>query len=207
MKIQHRTFPERHRDRAVILDRDGTINIEVGYLTQANDFRLIPGTPEAIKAFNNLGLRVVVVTNQAGIARGFLSETTLEAIHRSMGHTLRRHNASVDAVYYCPHHPTDGFGPYKVNCECRKPKPGMLKRAAAELDIDLSQSFIVGDKLTDLEAGRSVGCSMVLVRTGYGPESERNLEQCGVHPEHIAEDLLAASKWIVDKIKRSDNNT
>jgi D-glycero-D-manno-heptose 1,7-bisphosphate phosphatase len=184
-------------DRCVFLDRDGTINEEVNYLSDPDQLRLIGGAAEAIKRLNGGGFKVVVITNQAGIARGYFSEATLQQIHRELEKMLRAQEAHIDAIYYCPHHPTAGIGVYKIDCNCRKPKPGLLERAARELNLDLRQSFVVGDKSADLQAGNAVGCRAILVRTGYGRESEMEMANGEFLPEHVADDLLEASRWIL----------
>ncbi len=185
------------RNRAVFLDRDGTINEEVNYLSHPDQLRLIGGAAEAIKRLNGAGFKTVVITNQAGIARGYFSEATLQQIHRELDKMLRAQEAHLDAIYYCPHHPTAGIGVYKINCNCRKPKPGLLEQSARELNLDLRQSFIVGDKPADLQAGDAVGCRTILVRTGYGRESEKEMADGEFQPEYVADDLLAAAQWIL----------
>jgi D-glycero-D-manno-heptose 1,7-bisphosphate phosphatase len=186
-------------NRAVFLDRDGTINEEVNYLSQPEQLRLIDGAAEAIKRLNQAGWKVVVVTNQAGIARGYFSEAALRQIHLELEKIFRAQGAHIDAIYYCPHHPTAGIGIYKADCDCRKPKPGLLERAASELQIDLRRSFVVGDKRSDLEAGYAVGCRKVLVRTGYGIESEKEFFGHAWQPEFIADNLPAAAQWILQQ--------
>jgi D-glycero-D-manno-heptose 1,7-bisphosphate phosphatase len=184
-------------NRGVFLDRDGTINDEVHYLSQPQQFKLIKGAAEAINLLNQAGFKVVVFTNQSAVARGFLSEARLQAIHQLMADRLRAQGAYLDGIYYCPHHPTAGVGPYKVACHCRKPKPGMLERAARELAIDLGQSFVVGDTMSDLEAGYAAGCRNILVRTGYGLEQEALFNGHHFQPDYVAEDLWAATEWII----------
>jgi len=138
-------------NRAVFIDRDGTINRDVPYCSRPEDFELLPGAAEAIKLLNEHGFKVVVVTNQSGIARGYFTEETLARIHDKMRRELAKHGARVDAIYYCPHHPED-------NCECRKPKPKMVLQAAKDLDIDLSQSYVIGDDDKDIDLARRAGC-------------------------------------------------
>lgn len=183
--------------RAVFLDRDGTINEEVCYLSHVNQLRLIDGAGEAIRLLNESGFKVVVVTNQSGVARRYFPEETVEHVHNVMQKMLRAADAHIDAIYYCPHHPTEGIGPYQIECDCRKPQPGMLKTAAEELDVDLSRCFIVGDKISDLEAGHEVGCRTVLVRTGYGVEMEKEFRHYTFQPDYVANDILEASRWIL----------
>jgi D-glycero-D-manno-heptose 1,7-bisphosphate phosphatase len=154
--------------RAVFLDRDGTINIEVQYLSKVEDFQFIPGVPLALKRLKDAGFLLVVVTNQSGIGRGYYDEAALKAVHDHMHQELAAYGAAVDACYFCPHHPKHASGPYLKECDCRKPMPGMLLQAARELDIDLAASFMIGDKLADVEAGLKAGCTPLLVLTGYG---------------------------------------
>jgi D-glycero-D-manno-heptose 1,7-bisphosphate phosphatase len=153
---------------AVFLDRDGTIIDEVNYLSRVEQVRLLPGAAGAIRRWNAAGVRVVVVTNQAGVARGMFPEVRVGEVHAHLSAVLAAAGARVDAYYYCPHHATAGVGEYRVACDCRKPRPGMLLAAARDLGLDLSRSWMVGDKPCDLEAGAAAGCRTVLVRTGYG---------------------------------------
>ena len=156
------------KKRAVFLDRDGTINVEREYLHKIEDFEFIPGTPEAIRALKSAGFLVIVVSNQSGIARGYFDEQAVKTLHRHIQDKLSWHGTSIDAFYFCPHHPTKGVGDHKAVCNCRKGEPGMLLQAAKEHDIDLANSFMVGDKLADVEAGVRAGCQSILVLTGYG---------------------------------------
>lgn len=160
--------------QAVFLDRDGTINVERDYLYRPEEFVFIPGAVEAIRQFNRSGFLVVVVSNQSGVARGYYGEEEVRLLHRHIDRLLQEAGARVDAWYFCPHHP-DGREPYNRSCECRKPKTGMLRQAAEELGIDLKRSWMIGDKLIDVEAGLAAGCRSVLVLTGYGREECRSL--------------------------------
>jgi len=186
-------------NRAVFLDRDGTINEDVHRLSRLDQFRLLPHVAEAIKQLNMAQFKVVVITNQAVIARGTISEEALAEIHKAMREMLRAQGACVDAVYYCPHHPTAGDGPLTITCNCRKPQPGMLLQAAEELDIALEHSFMVGDKISDLASGQAAGCRTALVRTGYGAEAEQQLDGHALQPDYVAPDLLEAVKWILQQ--------
>ena len=179
--------------RAVFLDRDGTINVEKEYLHRVEDFEFIPGALEAIRLIGDAGFLVVVVTNQSGIGRGFYDEAALERLHSFMDMELERVGAKIDAYYFCPHHPSHGQGKYAVDCACRKPLPGMLLQAAADLGIDLAASFIVGDKLADVAAGLAAGCRPFLVMTGYGAESAGEMPPGG----RLVPDILAAAREIV----------
>ncbi len=180
------------KNSAVFLDRDGTINEEVGYLSRLDELKLIAGTPEAIRLINEAGMKVVVITNQSGVARGYFSEDFVETVHRRINEILREQGARIDRFYFCPHHPVYGNGPYKIACSCRKPESGLFLRASEELDINLSRSYVVGDMLKDIDAGKRVGARGVLVRTGYG----QNISQTD-KPVYIAEDVLDAVKWIL----------
>lgn len=150
------------------MDRDGTINVEVQYLNKVEDFQFIPGVPEALKRLKEAGFLLVVVTNQSGIGRGIYDEEALARIHEHMHEDLARYGAAIDACYFCPHHPEHAKGHYLQECACRKPLPGMLQQAAADLDIDLGASYMIGDKLADVEAGINAGCTSLMVLTGYG---------------------------------------
>ena len=142
---------------AVFLDRDGTINEEVGYLDSLDKLKIIPSAYEAIRLINLSGMKAVVITNQAGVAKGFFTEEFVNLINERLQADLLRMGASIDKFYYCPHHPTEGIGIYRQVCNCRKPAPGMLLNAAQELNIDLTQSYLVGDRFRDMEAGKKGG--------------------------------------------------
>ncbi|MEK7374927.1 MAG: HAD family hydrolase, partial [Thermodesulfobacteriota bacterium] len=144
---------EGKKQAAVFLDRDGTINEEVGYLDRIEKLRLIPGAAEAIRLINESGMKAIVVTNQSGVARKFFDEASVDEVHARLRDMLRAEGAFLDGVYYCPHHPTEGRGDYLRTCDCRKPAPGLLLRAAEELQLDLARSYMVGDTLKDIEAG------------------------------------------------------
>ena len=183
---------------AVLMDRDGTICQEVGYLDSIERFRLIPRSAAAIKLLNNRGLKTVVITNQSGVARGFFSEARVAELHTELSRQLQKEGAFLDGIYYCPHHPSEGYEPYRRICDCRKPASGLLMRAAQDLRLDLSLSYIIGDRFLDLECGERVGAKGVLVLTGYGKEELATYEESrGKQPSFIAEDLYEAVKWIL----------
>lgn len=185
----------------VFLDRDGVVNEEVDYLHEPDRVVLVGGTAEAIAALNRAGVAVVVVTNQAGIARGMYTERELAAVTARIGELLGAAGARLDGSYFCPHHPDAGIGPYRVACGCRKPAPGMLERAAAELGLDLGRAAIVGDKASDLAAGRAVGCAAVLVRSGYGAREEERIAATGEPPPDAVFDTLAAAvPWLLARL-------
>lgn len=164
-KVQARNL--RHPQRAIFLDRDGTINQYVGFLRNIGDFELLPGTAEAIRAINQSGYLAIVATNQPVIARGEVTEAELREIHNKMETLLGREGAYIDALYYCPHHPHKGFAgeipALKIDCDCRKPKPGMLLKAAEDYNIDLSRSWMIGDGENDVRAGQAAGCRTIRI--------------------------------------------
>ncbi|MGY4707723.1 D-glycero-beta-D-manno-heptose 1,7-bisphosphate 7-phosphatase [Candidatus Bipolaricaulota sp. J31] len=173
--------------KAVFLDRDGVVIRQVeGYLDDPEEVELLPGAARAIKRLREAGFAVVVVTNQAGIGHGRLTEGTLAEIHRRLAEELSREGAALDGIYHCPHTPED-------RCPCRKPAPGMLLRAAEELGLDLTRSYMVGDMTTDIEAGKRAGCFTVLVRTGFGGSDGRS--DC--EPDAVCDDLPAACELIL----------
>jgi histidinol-phosphate phosphatase family protein len=180
----------------VFLDRDGTLIEEVGYLDRLDRMALFPWTVDAVRCLNRAGLPVVVVTNQAGVARGFFDEPFVGETHRHLSDRLAAGGARVDGYYYCPHHPDAPLAEYRVRCDCRKPLPGMLHRAARDLAVDLTRSFIVGDRWLDIELASAVGATGILVLTGYG-RHEADRPKPGVTPAFIAGSLIDAVCWIL----------
>ena len=184
-------------NRAVFIDRDGTISEEVGYINHVSRFRLFPYSAAALKQLHDNGYLAIVVTNQAGVARGYFSEEMVQAIHKQMTKDLESSGARVDAIYYCAHHPTVGEPPYQLDCDCRKPKPGLLLRAARDYDIDLANSWMVGDRYSDIELAANAGVKSALVLSGYGRgEWEHQRDNWTTQPDLVAEDLLAAVNQI-----------
>jgi len=189
--------------RAVFLDRDGTINEivsfpELGLLDSplsSEQFSLLPGAAEAISIFNRLGLEVVVASNQPGIAKGKMTEEAFEKVRSRMRKELGENGAHVDAEYYCLHHPLAKDIRYRVDCECRKPKPGLLLKAARDHDLNLSRSYVVGDSLTDIEAGKTVGCRTFLIGN-LKCDLCRLMEDERVKPDLIVPSLLSAAEII-----------
>ncbi len=181
---------------AVFLDRDGTLLEEAGYLDRLERLVFFPFTIDAVRLLNRAGLAVVVVTNQAGIARGIFKESFVAEAHQHITDRLAAGGARVDGFYYCPHHPEAVIEEFRRTCECRKPKPGMLTRAAADLDLALDRSFVVGDRWHDLEAGQQVGARTLLVRTGYGRTEEASPKP-EVRPSAIVDNVMEAVSWIL----------
>jgi D-glycero-D-manno-heptose 1,7-bisphosphate phosphatase len=175
---------------AVFLDRDGTIVEEVGYLHDPRQLVLIDGAAEAVRLLNEAGVPVLLAVNQAGIGRGYYTQEEMWATQQALEAQLAAVGVRLDGFYFCPHHPDAG-------CDCRKPQPGMLLRAAEERGIDLQRSFMIGDKLSDLQAGRRAGCRTVLVQTGYGQEAQQACRASGLEADYVSRDLLNAVRWIL----------
>ena len=186
-------------ERAVFLDRDGTIIEEVGYLDRPERVEFFPWTIDAVRVLNRAGLAVVLVSNQSGVARGFFSEAVVDEVHRRMAAMLNEGGAHIDAYYYCPHHPDGKVPAFTRKCECRKPGRALVDKAARELGIDPARSFVVGDRWLDIALGQAVGAQSVLVRTGYGA-SEEDKQPADVKADAIVDNLIAASSWILGRL-------
>ena len=173
------------------MDRDGTLSEEIGYMYEAGLYRPFPWAGPAIRKINESGMKAILITNQSGVGRGYFPESTVHQVHNLLQTELARHNAKLDAIYFCPHHPETG-------CDCRKPQPGMLIRAQHDLDIDLSQSYMVGDRYLDVDAAHAAGTRSVLLMTGDGrAEFEKYKHAAREQPAFIAENLLDAVESIV----------
>ena len=193
------------RERVVFLDRDGTVNQEVGFLTRVEDLELIPRAAEAIRLLNRSGFRVVILSNQSGVARGFLDEETLRAIHRALLERLEIQGARVEGIYYCPHHPEAPLAVYRRRCHCRKPETGLVRQAAQDLGIRPEGAYVVGDRLLDMELAHRIGGTGVLVLTGYGrQELARRDGRPQGEPDHVAADLYHAAVWILSREGKAD---
>jgi D-glycero-D-manno-heptose 1,7-bisphosphate phosphatase len=180
---------------AVFLDRDGTINEEMGYINHLSRFVLLPGIAAAVKRLHDAGLKVVVVTNQSGAARGYFPPSLVEEVHAYLRDLLAREGAHLDAIYTCLHGPRAG-------CRCRKPQPGLLLQAAADLNLDLERSYLVGDRYKDIQTGANAGAKGILVLTGYGRGEYEYLGRTwNPAPAHIAGDLPDAAAWIIKDLK------
>lgn len=192
---------EEMKKGAVFLDRDGTINEQMGYINHLSRFHLLPGVAAAIRMLNERDVPVFVVTNQSGLARGYFPESLLAEVHGAMVQRLLREGARLDGVYVCPHHPEAKEERYRQACQCRKPLPGLFLQAASEHDLDLRRSYVVGDRWSDLKAAAACGAKGVLVLTGYGRGDFRYIgPQQKVQPCHVAEDLVAAVRWILQEM-------
>jgi D-glycero-D-manno-heptose 1,7-bisphosphate phosphatase len=186
--------------RAVFMDRDGTISEEIGYVNHPSRYRVFPYSAEAVRLLNEAGWLAVLVTNQAGVARGYFTEEMIGSVHNILRAEMERGGARLDAIYYCAHHPSVGQSPYRVDCDCRKPKPGLIHRAAEELEIDLGQSWMVGDRYSDIELARNAGVSAAFILSGYGRgEWEFQRAAWTMEPDLVAEDLLEAVRKIIER--------
>jgi len=183
---------------AIFIDRDGTLNEDIGYVSSPEQLTLYPWAAEAVRLINKAELKAIVITNQSGIARGIYTEEALNAIHQKMIEELAMQGAKLDGVYYCPHHPRIGDARYRSECDCRKPKTGMLDRAAREQDIDLSRSFVIGDKASDINLALNAGARAALVMTGYGRDTQAHPDLFPCEPTFVAETLLDAVRLILD---------
>jgi D-glycero-D-manno-heptose 1,7-bisphosphate phosphatase len=183
---------------AVFIDRDGTISEEVGYVNHPSRFRLYPYSEEAIRILNENGWLSIVVTNQAGVARGYFSEDVILKIHEQLQRDLQSASAQLDGIYYCAHHPSVGEPPYKMDCDCRKPKAGLINRASKDYQIDLAASWMVGDRYSDIALARNAGLRSAFVLSGYGRgEWEYQRHSWKHQPDLVCENLLEAVKSIV----------
>lgn len=178
-------------NKAVFLDRDGTLNIEKNYLFRIEDFEFIPSAIDAIKAFHECGYKVIIITNQAGIAKGHFKENDVLNLHNYIDDELHKHETSIDGYYYCPHHKDGIIKEYSFVCECRKPKPGMILRAAKDFDIDLTQSLLIGDNESDILSGKNAHVkSCFLVRSGH-PIDEKNTKA-----DYVMDSVLDVAQFI-----------
>jgi len=188
------------RYKAAFLDRDGTINEEVGYFDQLEKFKLLPRVGEAIRLLNRNGFKAIVITNQSGVARGNFPESFVLRVHQKMKDLLKNEGAYLDGIYYCPHHPDFGDPPYRQKCSCRKPETGLIHLVLKEMNIDFSKSYSIGDKGADIEFGHRIGAKSILVLTGHGKdELGRFGGQRELKPDYVAADLFEAVQWILKK--------
>ncbi len=183
---------------AVFIDRDGTISEEIGYVNHPSRYRVYPYAATAVRRLNEAGWLAVLITNQAGVARGYFKEEMIGRVHQILSNELARDGARLDAIYYCPHHPNVGDAPYRFDCDCRKPRPGLIKRAAAEHHINLARSWMIGDRASDIELARNANLHSAFVLSGYGRgEWEFSRHTFKHEPEIICENLLDAVNEIL----------
>lgn len=185
------------KNRAVFIDRDGTINVNVGYIDNPEEFKIYPGVIEGIKLLEKKGFKIIIVTNQSGIGRGYFSKKTLEKINQKMKDELSTNGANIDAIYYCPHHPDE-------NCDCRKPKTGMLETAITDFNINAEKSYFIGDRILDMEAGRRIGCKTVLV-----PEDkekiDKEMKESDIIPDKVCDDFYSGILYILNENQNNEN--
>ncbi len=192
-------------NKAVFLDRDGTVNEEVGYLNDLEKLRLIPGAGQAIRRLSEAGFKVILVTNQSGVARGYFPERLVHEAHVRLEEMLKADGARVDAVYFCPHHPSAGNSLYTRECDCRKPKTGLIDRAVKDFGIDRGHSYMVGDKWSDVELGQRAGVHAILVESGFAHDDPGNKRPEQLRdPDFTARDITEAARWIISR--ESGNN-
>lgn len=187
------------KKRAVFLDRDGTINRDVGYPNSFSMVEIYPYSFAAVRRLNEAGFLAVIVTNQSGIGRGFIEEKNLQDIHRKMRLVFAQKKARFDGIYYCPHYEKAEVPEYRKDCSCRKPNPGMALQAARDLNIDILKSYMIGDKVEDILFGVNIHATPILLLTGFGRKSLLKLREKGIEPAHVAETLLDAVDWILER--------
>lgn len=187
------------------MDRDGTINEQMGYINHASRFRLLPGVSEAVRLLNENNFLSIIVTNQSGVARGYFPIDLVTEVHENLKITLKEKGAHIDGIFFCPHYPSGALTEYRYACDCRKPKTGLIDQAREAFDIDMDRSYVVGDRHTDLEFASRSNLKGILVKTGYGlGETEYILPHIDIKPAYIAADLLDAVRWILDREKSEE---
>ncbi len=180
------------------MDRDGTVNEQMGYINHLDRFVLLPGTGKAIRLLNEAGYLAIIVSNQSGVARGYFPVDLVHQVQDKMKTQLKRDGATLDGIYFCPHYPSGKNSPYGKGCDCRKPATGLIHKAAADFDIDMANSYVIGDRCSDIEMAHKAGLKSILVKTGYGKGDLAHVfPQFPFQPSHVAEDLLDGVKWIL----------
>ncbi|MGD9034654.1 MAG: HAD family hydrolase [Desulfobacteraceae bacterium] len=187
---------------AVFIDRDGTVNEQLGYINHLSRFVILPGVSEAVRLLNKNNWWAIIVSNQGGVARGYYPIDLVDEIHAFLKSSLKEQGAIIDGIFFCPHHPAGVLPEYSSECDCRKPETGLIDKAREAFDIDMSNSYVVGDRHVDIELASRLNLKGVLVKTGYGlGEMEYIIPGKQLKPYHVAEDLLDAVKWILNKEK------
>lgn len=198
MTIEEKNLPtNKKKEKAVFLDRDGVLIEDVNYLSRVEQISILDGVEDGLLRLQDSGFHLVVTTNQAGIARALFTESTLNEIHSYLDNLFKLRGIHVSMWNYCPHHPSIGTDKYKVSCPCRKPEPGMLLKASSELNLDLEKSYLIGDKISDIEAANRVMVKSILVRTGYGLEHEKLVKASKMKIFGIVKDFLEATNLIL----------
>ena len=191
---------------AVFIDRDGTINEQMGYINHLSRFVLLPGVDEAVRLLNKNNFLVIITTNQSGVARGYFPIDLVYEVHALLESSLKEKDAIIDGIFFCPHHPSAVVPEYRTDCDCRKPKTGLIKQALESFDIDMSDSYVIGDRYLDVEFAHRSNLKSIMVKTGYGlGDIEYILPNKPLRPLHIAKDLLHAVLWILEREKPLGN--
>jgi len=186
---------------AVFIDRDGTINEQMGYINHISRFKILPGVAEAFKILNKEGFLAIIVSNQSGVARGYFPIELVNDVHFFLKDSLLKEGAFIDGIFFCPHYPQGKIAEYALECTCRKPKKGLIDQACETFDIDIPRSYMIGDHYTDIELADRANIKGILVKTGYGAGVvEYNLPHMSIKPNYLADDLLAAVRWICKKV-------
>ncbi|MFO7980235.1 MAG: HAD family hydrolase [Candidatus Aminicenantes bacterium] len=186
------------KKRAVFLDRDGNINKDVGYPNSYKQINIYPYSYEAVRKINKAGFLAIVITNQSGVGRGLIKEEALKEIHQKMKKSFLKNKARLDGMYYCPHYIDSSIPKYQKDCRCRKPHPGLALKAAREFNINLSDSYMIGDKVEDILFGKNIKAKSILVLTGFGKDSRVQLDKMNIEPAYVAKNLLDAVNWILE---------
>lgn len=189
---------------AVFIDRDGTINEQMGYINDLSRFVILPGVPEAIRLLNQTGFLTIIISNQSGVGRGYFPVDLVHEVHAFLKASLRNKGATVDGIFFCPHYPHGEIPEYSRECDCRKPRTGLVEQALTRFQIDMARSYVIGDRCSDMELACRCNLKGILVKTGYGlgdiryilPMKERK-------PDYIAEDMLDAVGWIIRDERRT----
>ena len=185
---------------AVFIDRDGTINEQMGYINHISRFVLLPGTAEGIRLLNRHQYLAIIVSNQSGVARGYFPMELIDRVHAHMKDLLAKEGANIDGIFFCPHYPRGIVPEYSVECDCRKPRTGLVQKACEEFDIDMKNSYVIGDRCSDIELAERSNLKGIMVTTGYGlGDIEYVLPHKPFNPQHIARDLLHAIRWIIEQ--------
>lgn len=183
---------------AVFLDRDGTVNEQMGYINHIRRFVLLPGSAEAIRLLNRHGYLTIIVSNQSGVARGYFPIDLVHEVHDHMEALLKKERARVDGIFFCPHYPRGDVPEYSRDCDCRKPRTGLIEQACSQFSVDMAKSYVIGDRCSDMALARKAGLKGILVKTGYGlGDLTYVFPRLPDPPHHVAEDLLDAVRWIV----------
>jgi D-glycero-D-manno-heptose 1,7-bisphosphate phosphatase len=184
---------------AIFMDRDGTVNEQMGYINHIRRFVLLPGSAEAIRLLNQHGFMAIIVSNQSGVARGYFPIDLVYEVHDHMERLLRREGAVLDGILFCPHYPDGKVPKYSRSCDCRKPRTGLIEQACRQFPIDMANSYVIGDRCTDMELASRSGLKGILIKTGYGLGDLKYVVPTSPYqPFHVAEDLLDAVRWIVE---------